>query len=138
MRADPRQDLFMMERLGDVIHAAGSKPRELILYAGHDRGKDHRNSFGALIGFQAPAGLKAIDARQEHIQHDQIWLIVAGQFQPQLTAQRHHDLKALLGQKLTHNRQVGGIVIDDQDRLARGNKRFTGRFFTCVHCAPQS
>ena len=72
MRFDPRQNLFRLDRLGDVIHRPQFQPFHLVNRL-RERGHEHdRNIAGALVRFQPPARLKAVNARHHDIEQNQI------------------------------------------------------------------
>ncbi len=85
MGIDARDHLFPFDRLRDEIHRARFEAPYTILRVIECRHEDHGGVTGVRIGFEAAAGLVAVEARHDHIeQHDQ-WFYAAGDFQRVLT-----------------------------------------------------
>ena len=65
-----RQHLFILKRLGDVIHCAHRKTFHFIDGIGQRTHENDGNRFCRLIRFQALAGFESIHAGHDNIQQD--------------------------------------------------------------------
>nr|WP_229219530.1 hypothetical protein [Duganella sp. BJB1802] len=112
----PRQHLLGPQRLGHIVDRAGAKARQLVgrvVEGGHE---DHRHGGDRRgVGLQAPAHLEAVDAGQHHVQQDQVGRRERDPPQRFVAAVRDRQPQALRAQHAHRQRQVGLVVVDDQD-----------------------
>ena len=112
--ADERSELVVVEVLGDVVVGA-------VLHRLHggldlvDR-RDHDALDEAVVLLDDPQHVEAADARQPHVQQEQVDVLVLQQAQRRLAARHAQDLVVPLqdrGQRIAH----ALIVVADQDGL---------------------
>jgi hypothetical protein len=101
---DPGQDLLVLEGFGDVVQAARLETPDLVLRSGDDRHEEHRDLLDPLIRFQPTTDLETVDARQQDVQQDQVWVLLLSQPQPSFTVSGDYDLKTVLRQVVHQNR----------------------------------
>ena len=116
MGVDPRQHLRRLERFGYVIDAARRETGDLAVGVRQRRHEDYRDVAGRSTGLQPPAGGETIQTRHHHIQQDQIGADEFSPPHPFLPVLRHQHAEALGLQAIDHHRQIGGRVVDDQNR----------------------
>jgi hypothetical protein len=74
--ADPGEQLFETERLGDVVVAAGGEPAELIL--GRITGGQEDDRRAGALGAEATRDLEALHVGQHDVEHDQVRTVPLG------------------------------------------------------------
>lgn len=82
--------------------------------------KHHRNVAGGFVGFEPGAHFKAVHARHDHVQKDQVWRVVLANGKCLCTTGGHEYL-AIPGERLVHDLDVDGLVVNHQQfRLPMG------------------
>ena len=105
-----------VEWLGEEVVGARMNARDAMLpraVAGYEDDGD-QSSLWRL--FNPAADLKAADARQVHVEQNQIRLLPLDHRDRALTAARRFDVVALDGQQANDQPQVGVVVFDDKNR----------------------
>src|SRR3989442_3147541 len=82
---DCRQEVFRLKGLRDVRTRALLLAPELVAFLSLGRTEDDRNVLEPVVILQIPAGLKAVAARHDHVQVDEVGLL-DGEFLLQLFA----------------------------------------------------
>jgi hypothetical protein len=132
-RPDPRLELGETNRLGDVIIGAGVETDHLVFRRIKGGLHDDRNERQALVGLDAPRHLEAVDLRQHHVEQDQVGerLGSAGR-----RTERRDDGERFLAvvgdhrrvpaslEVVLQDRDVVGVVVDDQDARGRAASRY--------------
>ncbi len=116
VRADPRQDLAMVEGLGDVVHAAGLEALELLRRIAERGEKDHRDGAGRRSRLEAPAGLVAVPAGHQDVQQDQVGSAPLGLAQAIGPVAGDQGLEAQRVQLGDDGAELDRLVVDDEDR----------------------
>jgi hypothetical protein len=123
-RPDPREELRLIERLGEeVVGAAIESPDTLL----PDRRRHHHDGqrLRCAVGPEATAHLETIDVRQLHIEEDELWALASDGFQRFVARRRDDDAIVARDEHLLEQSDVGGCVVHDEDRDDR--KRYAGR-----------
>ena len=112
---DAGEHLFGLVGFGDEIHAAHGERLDLVdrLVGGAE--KNHGDSGRALAGFEAAADFVAVDARQVHVEQDQIGRLGFGGGQSGCAVDDRADPKTLIRQQPGQQPQAVAVVIHRQD-----------------------
>ena len=121
-RAHPRDERRMVDRLGDVLVAAGIEPGHDVVGIGLRRDQDDRHERQAGIGLELPADLNAVPARHHDVEQDQIGRLRARGDQRLVAVPGRDHLVTLPRQTGLENLEVRRVVVDDQNarRLPHG------------------
>ena len=111
-RADPRDQLGEVERLGEVVVGADAETLDAILER-PGRGQ-HQHPARAAVGDQRPADLVAVDAGKVAVEHDHV--IVGERDAPERLAavEREVDGHALAAQHGRHGLGEPRMILDHQ------------------------
>ena len=115
VRAHARQDLAMIEGLGDVVHAAGVEARELLRGVAQHGEKDHRDRTRQRDGLETPAGLVAVPAGHPDVQQDQVRPALFRLAQAVGPVAGDQGLEAQLGKLRNDGAELNRLVVDDED-----------------------
>ena len=116
----PCLDFLQMERLGDIVVAAGLEGPDLVGHVFQRTDENHRDIAQPQVGAQAPAGLEPIHAGHHHVEQDQVGRTAAGKLQAFGTAGGKADF-VVVGQGGAEHFDVVRMVVDDQDTRLGGN-----------------
>ena len=122
---DPGDDLFRLERLGDVVHRAQLQALDLVLGVGEGGEVDDGDVAQGGVGLQAAADLKAVHVRHHDVQEDQGGPGLLGDGQGAGAVFGHQQLIAPAVQGLMQHLQVGDVVVHQQ-YLLRLRRRAAG------------
>ena len=112
-RLDPAHQLAQAERLGQVVVGAELEADDLVdLVVACRQHQDGRLGAGRAEPAQ---DLEAVDARQAHVEHDEVRRLARGELEPLLAGPGDGDLVALLLEGVLDAARDGELVFDDQD-----------------------
>ena len=117
----PGQQLGEGERLGQVIVGPAVEPGNAVLERAASGKHQHWRPDPLLA--QAPAGLEAVDAGQDHVENDRVVTASAGHADRFLTSARDVNGQALLAETTPDQRRHLHLVLDDQDIHALNHPR---------------
>ena len=119
-RAHPREKLVVGERLDEIVVGTGVQAGDAVgdgVAGGQHQDRDVRS------GAQPPAHLDAVDARQHHVEDDEVGWLVA-RFDERVGTVGHDvDRVALVRERAPERRSEASIVVHHQDPSARAHAR---------------
>jgi hypothetical protein len=115
VRVHAGQHLGLVDRLGDVVDAAGGEAGKLVAGVAHDGHEDDRDLARPRVGLETAAGLEAVEPFHLHVEQDQIGVHELGAIDAFLAALRHHHVQAALLQGVDQQPQIGRLIVDRQD-----------------------
>ena len=110
--ADPGQQFFNGEGLGDVIVRAGIQAVHLVHHGVPGGEQDHRGRF---LPAEPAQHLESVQGRQHDIEQDQVEGIAQGGFQPFAPVEALAHAVSLVGQLKLHEAGQGFFIFDQQD-----------------------
>ncbi len=119
MRSDACQHFLGLERLSDVIKAAGLKTGDFLARIAESADENERNAATPFVRLQTPADFIAIQARHIHVQQDQVWNFGGYGFQRQGAILCRSDTIAVAAQQLGQKTQIGRGVVHHQNLFSR-------------------
>ena len=115
VRRHPREDLVLLERLGDVVHRADGEAPHLFLGVGERGDEDDGDLAGPRIGLEPPRRLIAVQPRHQDVEQDEVGLGVLGLIQGTLTVACDQHGQPLAVQVLEQYGDVRRGIVDHQD-----------------------
>src|SRR5450432_1942653 len=115
VRIHAREQLRLVEGLGDIIHAAALEALDDEILVVRRRKKKDWHVLATRGGFDLPAGLEPAHARHQHIEQDQIRDARRDAFQSLLTAGGRDDFVVEKLQQGADELDVAFLIIHDQD-----------------------
>ena len=110
-----RQHDGRLERLGQVVDGTQHEAMLFVVGTAHRRGDDHRDVPRLIVEAQLLEHFEAAHARHHDVQQDEIrQRCLPRQLQRARPRIRSADLVAI-AQQLAEQRQVLGVVVDDED-----------------------
>ena len=110
--ADPREELFRAERLGDVVVRAGVQRVDLVGLGAP--GRQHDDRHGPPVADQT-AHLDAVHVRQPEVEDDEIGAVALDAAEGRAARHGGRHLVAARPQQRRHGRENPRLVVDDQD-----------------------
>ena len=110
-------ELAHRERLGDVVVRAELEAEHLVDLLGLRREHDDRH--GAARADRA-ADVEAVHARQHHVEHDEVEVVLAQPVERLPAVERGNDVVALLAQRIGQELLDGLLVVHEQDAWGCG------------------
>ena len=105
----------VVDRLGEVVVAAGIETGHDVLGRCLGCHQDYRDEGQAGIGFQPPHHLQPVDLGHHDVEQDQVGQRLAHPGEGLLAVLSHHHLVAQAGEAHAQDLDIVGNVIDDQD-----------------------
>ena len=115
MGCDTGEHLVHPERLGDVIHPAALKRRDLIRSITQRTDEKHRNSFQPVVCFQTSTDFKTVHVRHVDVEQDQVGGRAPGGLQSRLPASSRTDFVSLRFEHFGEQFQIGRGVVHNQN-----------------------
>ena len=116
VRVDAREHLFLLEGLGDVVHAAGLEAAHLVLDVGERADEDDRDIGGRRVGLQLAARVETAHAGQEDVEQDEVGFLVARESDRALAVLAHENGEPFVVEIAVEHTEVIGVVVDEEDR----------------------
>ena len=110
-----RNEFGLVERLGDVVHAARFQRADNEILVIRRGKKNDRDVLPVRIFLQLPADFAAVHARHEQIEQDQIGRPQGQAFQGRRAVAGGNDFVAQGAQHRADDLDVGGLVVHDQN-----------------------
>ncbi len=120
MRADACQQFFDLERLADIVDAAGIEGHDLAVDIGQGGHKDDRDVAALGHGLEAAAGFETVDVRHHDVEQDQVGFNEGHAIERFLATQGDEHFEAALFKMIDQHAEIDRVVIDDQDFGRRG------------------
>ena len=114
-RAHPRHQRRVVDRLGDVLVAAGIEPGHDVDRIGLRGHQDDRHERQARVRLELPADLDAVLARHHDVEENQIRRLCPRDGERLVAILGRDHLVALARQAGLQDLEVGRVVVDDQD-----------------------
>jgi hypothetical protein len=118
-RANARQQRAVVDRLREVLIAAGLEPGDHVLGLAESGHEDDRRERKARIGAQPSADLDAVEPRHHDVEQDEIGRRLARGGQRLLAVGRGDDVVAGAGEPRLQDLHVRRVVVDDEDARRR-------------------
>ena len=122
-RFHPRDQCGMLERLSQVIVAAGLKPGHNIADLGLSGDQNDRNETQLIILLQLLHDGDTIELRHHDVEQHKIGLELAHLGERILAVRGGHKLISLCGEPDPQQLQIRGIVIDNQNERGRSQPK---------------
>ena len=112
--------LLVVERLGDVVAGSQFEPLDDVLGVVQRREENHRDVLQCGVCLQVPDHLVAVHVGHHDVQQDQVGGLLCGLFERLVTSRCRDDLVFGTAQHGFQQHDVGGDVVDGQDRIVLG------------------
>ena len=124
VRADPRDELGELERLGDEVGRAELEAADLHVDVG--RGREDEDALLGPAAHDLPEDHEPVDVAHAQVEHDQGVAAVEGGVEAALAAERDVDREALRAQRAPDEARDVRLVVDDE-HAPRGHGGGGGR-----------
>ena len=121
-RAHPREQRRLVDRLCQIIVAAGFEPGHHVLRVGPGGDQDDRDERQRGIGLQLLYGLDAVELRHLDVEEDEVGQLLADDGQRRLAVAGGDHLVVLAFEPQLQDLDIVGHIVDDEDQRRRTHK----------------
>ncbi len=138
MRADAREQLARLERLGEVVDAAGGERAHLLERLVERGQEDHRHVAGRFVRLEPLAHGEAVEVRHHHVEQHEVRRVGAGALEALGARAGGDHVETVDREQVDEQLDVRRRVVDDQDPRRGHAAPSVRRFASAAATAPRN